>query len=82
LEEIKQVTEKTRLKSDFELSGKASKTMRGFAALTPEQRRRIASLGGRAAHAKGVAHRWSSRAAAIAGRKGGLTSRGGKGRLL
>jgi uncharacterized protein len=36
------------------------------------KQRRIASMGGRAAHAKGTAHEWSSEQARIAGRKGGL----------
>lgn len=31
---------------------------KGFASMTSEQRRRIASLGGKAAHEQGVAHRW------------------------
>lgn len=44
---------------------------RGFASLTPEKRREIASLGGRAAHAKGVAHRFTPAEAREAGRKGG-----------
>jgi general stress protein YciG len=49
-------------------------TPRGFAALTPEQRREIASKGGRAAQRKGKAHRWTAEEAAEAGRKGGLAS--------
>ncbi len=51
------------------------KKKRGLAAMTPEQRKRIASLGGKAAQATGKAHRWSSEEAAEAGRKGGLTSK-------
>jgi uncharacterized protein len=43
----------------------------GFAAMTPERRREISSKGGKAAHAKGVAHVWDSGAAAAAGSKGG-----------
>lgn len=57
------------------------KSRRGFASMTPEQRQRIASLGGRAAHAKGTAHQWTSETARRAGRKGGQVSRGGRGRL-
>ena len=45
---------------------------RGFAAMSPEWRRRIASLGGRAAHARGTAHRFSSIQGRKAGHKGGL----------
>jgi hypothetical protein len=48
--------------------------VRGFAALTPEQRRAVASSGGKAAHANGTAYRWTSEAAQVAGRKGGQRS--------
>lgn len=44
---------------------------RGFAALTPERRIAIAKLGGRAAHAVGRAHKYTSEEASVAGRKGG-----------
>ncbi|MEN9786119.1 MAG: hypothetical protein RLZZ299_1383 [Pseudomonadota bacterium] len=44
---------------------------RGFAAMTPEQQRAIASLGGRAAHARGTAHQFTPDEAREAGRKGG-----------
>jgi hypothetical protein len=37
-------------------------------------RRRIASMGGKAAHQKGTAHEWSSEEARAAGRIGGLKS--------
>ncbi len=48
------------------------KALRGFALLDPARRQKIASKGGRMAHAKGVAHEWSSEQAQLAGRKGGL----------
>lgn len=48
---------------------------RGFAAMTPEQRRAIASKGGQALHHLGLAHRWTSEEASQAGRKGGVISR-------
>jgi general stress protein YciG len=51
---------------------------RGFASMDPEKQRQIASKGGRAAHAKGTAHEFTSEEAAAAGRKGGLSS--GRGR--
>jgi uncharacterized protein len=54
---------------------------RGFAGMTAERKREIASKGGKAAHARGTAHEWSSEEAREAGRKGGIVSRGGKGRL-
>lgn len=44
---------------------------RGFASMDPEKQREIASKGGKAAHAKGTAHEFSSEEAREAGRKGG-----------
>ena len=55
---------------------------RGFASMSPEKQREIASKGGRAAHQKGTAHEWTSEEALAAGRKGGQISRGGRGRLV
>lgn len=46
----------------------------GFAAMAVEAQRRLASLGGRAAHAQGKAHKWDREAAVAAGRKGGIAS--------
>lgn len=48
------------------------KSKRGFASMSQEQRRAIASLGGKAAHAMGRAHTYTREEAIIAGRKGGL----------
>lgn len=59
----------------------ARKERRGFASMSPEKQREIASKGGRAAHQKGTAHEWTSDEARSAGRKGGQISRGGRGRL-
>jgi len=42
--------------------------------MDPEKRRRIASMGGKAAHQKGVAHEWTSAEACEAGRKGGRSA--------
>lgn len=50
---------------------------RGFACMDGEKQRVIASKGGRAAHAKGTAHEWSSDEARMAGKKGGQISHGG-----
>lgn len=47
---------------------------RGFAAMDREKQRQIASMGGKAAHAKGAAHEFTSAEAREAGRKGGLNS--------
>jgi general stress protein YciG len=59
-----------------------SKERRGFASMSPDKQREIASKGGRAAHQKGTAHEWTSEEARSAGRKGGQISRGGRGRLV
>ena len=44
---------------------------RGFASMDPQRQREIASMGGRAAHAKGTAHEFTPEEAREAGRKGG-----------
>jgi uncharacterized protein len=49
----------------------ANTSKRGFASMDPSKQREIASKGGRAAHAKGTAHEFSSDEARVAGRKGG-----------
>jgi general stress protein YciG len=58
------------------------KERRGFASMSVEKQREIASKGGRAAHEKGSAHEWTADEARSAGRKGGQVSRGGRGRLV
>jgi general stress protein YciG len=50
------------------------RSRRGFASMSSAKQREIASKGGKAAHAKGTAHEWTSEEARIAGRKGGLAS--------
>jgi general stress protein YciG len=52
-------------------NGNGRKSSRGFAAMSPERQRQIASEGGRAAHKLGVAHEWNSDEARKAGKKGG-----------
>lgn len=47
------------------------KSRRGFASMDRKKQREIARKGGRAAHAKGTAHEWTSEEARRAGRKGG-----------
>ena len=49
----------------------SGKSKRGFASMDAIRQQEIASKGGRAAHAKGTAHEWSSDEARVAGRKGG-----------
>jgi general stress protein YciG len=50
------------------------KSRRGFAAMSPERQKEIASQGGRAAHQQGVAHEWNKDEARAAGKKGGQAS--------
>jgi general stress protein YciG len=47
------------------------KSLRGFAAMSEEQRKRIASMGGKQAHQNGTAHQFSKAEAKAAGKKGG-----------
>lgn len=49
----------------------ANTSKRGFASMDPNKQREIASKGGRAAHAKGTAHEFTTDEARVAGRKGG-----------
>jgi general stress protein YciG len=46
-------------------------SQRGFAAMDAAKQRQIASKGGKAAHAKGTAHEFTTEEAREAGRKGG-----------
>lgn len=62
---------------DSELASPSNPTQpttsrRGFAAMDPAKQKRIASLGGKAAHENGQAHEFTSDEARVAGRKGGL----------
>lgn len=52
-----------------------SKQKRGFAMMTAERQREIASKGGKSAHAQGKAHQFTSETARIAGAKGGAAKR-------
>ncbi len=49
----------------------SEKSRRGFASMSTEKQREIASKGGKAAHAKGTAHEFTADEAREAGRKGG-----------
>jgi len=46
----------------------------GFAAMSADKRRDIASKGGKTAHLKGTAHEWTADQAREAGRKGGTAA--------
>lgn len=52
-----------------------NKHRRGFASMSIERRREIASLGGKKCHLLGTAHKWTPEQAQEAGRKGGIKSR-------
>ncbi len=54
---------------------------RGFASMDPEKVRAIASKGGKAGHAHGTAHEWTTETARIAGRKGGTAPHKTRGSL-
>lgn len=58
-----------------------AKEDRGFASMDRMKQREIASKGGKAAHKKGTAHTWTSEEARRAGRKGGMASHGGRGKM-
>jgi uncharacterized protein len=55
-----------------EEQGEPRPRRRGFAAMDRDRVKAIASKGGRAAHAAGTAHQFSSDEARVAGKKGGM----------
>jgi uncharacterized protein len=54
---------------DLEPAPARTPPLRGFAALDPEARRRLGSKGGRTAHERGTANKFTSESASLAGRK-------------
>lgn len=44
---------------------------RGFGGMDKDRQRKLASMGGKAAHAYGTAHKWTRAEAKLAGEKGG-----------
>lgn len=60
--------------------GQKPKQRRGFAAMDRDKVKAIASSGGKAAHAAGTAHQFSSAEARIAGKKGGTAPHVRRGR--
>lgn len=56
------------------------KKKRGFARMDPAKVKLIAALGGRAAHAGGTAHQFTSEEARAAGKKGGSAPHVSRGR--
>ena len=57
-----------------------AKKRRGFASMSPERVREIASKGGRAVHAQGKGHRFTHEEAKAAGAKGGAAPHKRRGR--
>lgn len=49
------------------------KSRRGFASMDRDVQRAVASKGGKAAHARGFAHEFTTEEAAAAGSKGGMS---------
>jgi uncharacterized protein len=52
-----------------EFSVTPARRPRGFAAMSPEKKKEIAGMGGRAAHAAGRAHQFTTEEARAAGKK-------------
>ena len=70
-------TEPTQMPATTEEAGAVKprvKQRRGFAAMDKEEHRELARSGGVAAHAAGMAHKFSSEQAREAGKKGGRTT--------
>lgn len=59
----------TRVEQVEQPEGKPRARATGFALMDAERRKAIASAGGKAAHARGTAHRFDSQAASEAGRR-------------
>jgi len=62
-------------------STSSPKKLHGFAAWSKERQREVASKGGKIAHARGTAHKFSGDEAREAGRRGGLAIAAKKRRL-
>lgn len=77
--EEEQKEEETKAEAPAEPPPKPKKP-RGFAAMDRARVSEIASKGGKAAHAAGTAHQFTSEEARIAGRKGGLAPHVRRGR--
>ncbi len=54
---------------------------RGFASMTPERRKEIATMGGKASSVCGKGHRWDCDKARLAGAKGGALVAARKGNM-
>lgn len=72
--ELAQTSELEDQQATDEAAPKRAKQRRGFAVMDKEAHRKIARAGGVAAHAVGLAHRFTSELAREAGKKGGATT--------
>lgn len=59
------------MKDDKKAKKESRVSKRGFASMDPARQREIASKGGKMAHEKGTAHKFTPEEAREAGRKGG-----------
>jgi uncharacterized protein len=64
------------------VSAQPARRRRGFATMNPDLVRQIARKGGKAAHASGTAHEFTSDEARVAGRRGGYASQAKRRKLL
>jgi general stress protein YciG len=59
----------------------ATRSLRGFAAMSPERRKQITSKGGKAAHAVGLANKFTKETAREAGKLGGAKTGADRARM-
>ena len=75
-----ETTEETTSSSTTETPAPKPRKPRGFAAMDRKKVSEIASKGGKAAHAAGTAHQFTSDEARVAGKKGGVAPHVRRGR--
>ena len=59
----------TDLATGQAIDDNAAPRLRGFAAMTPEERKALGSKGGRTAHERGTANKFTPETASVAGRR-------------
>ena len=63
------MTDQDTTSKQQDVTTERKRSLRGFALMSPERQREIASLGGRAAHQSGHAHEFTTEEARAAGKK-------------
>ena len=63
------MTDQDNTSKQQDVTAERKRSLRGFAVMSPDRQREIASLGGRAAHKSGHAHEFTSEEAREAGKK-------------